>query len=269
MHRSKAEQLRRLLSGFDRVGIAFSGGVDSSLLLRVALDVLGPHRVLVLHARSCLQKKQEQEDVLNWAGHQGYPAAAMRLRVIEITPLAWKEFTVNPENRCYLCKKRLYNLFLDILEKEEITVLLDGTNADDLRQGEVGRPGLRALAELGIRTPLADCGLDKEKIRTLSRNLGLDTADRPSASCLATRIPCGRTITAERLRKIEELEKELEENGFTGCRVRLDGNTEQSVIVQLQQTDLQRMTYNFMQTRIVNRLKKKGVQKIYLDAEGR
>lgn len=267
--KEKVEQLRRLLSGFDRVGIAFSGGVDSSFLLRSALDVLGPDRVVVLHARSCLQKKQEQESVDTWAERHGYPAAAIQQRIIKTDPLAWNDFIANPKNRCYLCKKRLCNLFRKTLQQEGITDLLDGTNSDDLRQGEAGRPGLRALAELDICTPLADCGLDKEAIRTLSRSLGLDTADLPSSSCLATRISHGMPITAERLIKVAALEQELEENGFAGCRVRLDASVEQTVFVELQEVNLQRLSSDSIRKHIVTQLKKQGVIKIYLDLEGR
>ncbi|MCI5124407.1 MAG: ATP-dependent sacrificial sulfur transferase LarE [Candidatus Electrothrix sp. AR5] len=267
--KNKVDQLRRLLSGFDQVGIAFSGGVDSSFLLRSALDALGPDRVRVLHARSCLQKKQEQESVDTWAERQGYPAAAIQQRIINIDPLAWDNFVVNPKNRCYLCKKHLYNLFRETLQQEGITDLLDGTNSDDLRQGKTGRPGLQALAEFGIRTPLADCGLDKKAIRTLSRNLGLDTADHPSSSCLATRIPHGVMITSERLNKIAELEQVLEENCFAGCRVRLDPSAEQTVFVEVQKAKLQQLSSDSMRKHIVTQLKKKGVLKIYLDLEGR
>jgi uncharacterized protein len=266
--KSKIEQLRRLLSGFDRVGIAFSGGVDSSFLLRSALDVLGVNRVLVLHARSCLQKKQEQESVDTWAERHGYPAAAIQQRIIKIEPLTWNDFIANPKNRCYLCKKRLYGLFRETLQQEGITDLLDGTNSDDLRQGEAGRPGLRALAELDICTPLADCNLDKEAIRALSRSLGLDTADLPSSSCLATRIPHGMIITAERLKKIAGLEQVMEENGFSGCRVRLDANAEH-VFVQLQKTNLQQLCFDSTRKHIVSQLKEKDAHKIYLDLEGR
>ncbi|MCI5120620.1 MAG: ATP-dependent sacrificial sulfur transferase LarE, partial [Candidatus Electrothrix sp. AUS4] len=257
------------LSRFDRVGVAFSGGVDSSFLLRMVLDALGPHRVLPLYACSCLQTKQEQENVLSWAEHQKYPAAAMQVRIMEINPLHWKEFTANPENRCYLCKRKIYTTFLETLREDGMTALLDGTNADDLRQGENGRPGLRALKELGIHTPLADCGLNKEDIRKHSRALGLHTADRPSASCLATRIPHGMLITPERLQKIAELEQTLEKEGLVGCRVRLNANAEQTVLVQLQQSDLGQVHNDFLRKHLIAPLKKKGVHKIYLDVEGR
>ncbi|CAK8713961.1 NAD/GMP synthase domain-containing protein [Candidatus Electrothrix laxa] len=267
--KNKIEQLRRLLSDFDRVGIAFSGGVDSSFLLRSALDALGPDRVLVLHARSCLQKKQDQENANTWADRHGYSESVIQQQIIKIEPLTWDDFITNPKNRCYLCKKRLYSIFRATLQKEGIIHLLDGTNSDDLHQGEAGRPGLRALAELDICSPLADCGLDKEAVRILSRTLDLDTADHPSSSCLATRIPHGVMITSERLHKIAEFEQALEKNNFTGCRVRLDASAEQTVFVELQKASLRKLSSDSVKKHIVTPLKKKGVHKIYLDLEGR
>jgi uncharacterized protein len=146
---------------------------------------------------------------------------------------------------------------------------LDGTNADDLRYGEAGRPGLRAIAEFAVHTPLADCGLNKDEIRSHSRKLGLDTADRPSSSCLATRIPHDMPITSKRLQKIALLEQVLEEQGLAGCRVRLDVGSEHTVFVQLQQKDLQQLHYDFMSKEVISPLKNKGIHKIYLDVEGR
>ncbi|MCI5189794.1 MAG: TIGR00268 family protein [Candidatus Electrothrix sp. AS4_5] len=269
-HRQR--QLCRHLSGFNRVGrvgIAFSGGVDSSFLLRSALDVLGPKNVLVLHARSCLQKKQEQQDADTWAERHGYPVALLEQRIIRTEPLTWDDFVANPENRCYLCKRRLYSLFLKILAQEGISTLLDGTNTDDLSQGETGRPGLRVLFELGIHTPLADCGLDKKTIRLLSQDMGLDTANKPSSSCLATRIPHNMSITSERLNRIATLEQTLEAEGFIGCRIRLLKDLEETFTVQLQEASLSQLSYDAIKKNLLTPLKKKKVRKIYLDVEAR
>lgn len=269
-HRQR--QLCRHLAGFNRVGrvgIAFSGGVDSSFLLRSALDVLGPKNVLILHARSCLQKKQEQEDADTWTERHGYPAALLEQRVIRTEPLTWDDFTANPKNRCYLCKRRLYSLFLKTLAQEGISTLLDGTNADDLSQGETGRPGLRALLELGIHTPLADCGLDKKTIRLLSQDMGLDTANKPSSSCLATRIPHNMSITSERLNRIANLEQALEVKGFIGCRIRLLKDLQETFTVQLQEASLSQLSYDAIKKNLLTPLKKKNVHKIYLDLEAR
>ncbi len=224
---------------------------------------------MVLHARSCLQKKQEQENVTTWADRHNYPPAAIQQQIITIDPLSWDDFIANPEERCYLCKKRLYRLFLDSLHQQGLSILLDGTNADDLRQGRAGRPGLQALDELDICTPLADCGLDKKSIRNLSRKLQLDTADHPSSSCLATRIPHGMRITSERLHRIADLEQILEERGFTGCRVRLSRESEQTLLVQIQEASFFQLCYKSIKTSLLAPLKKKNVRKIYLDLEGR
>jgi uncharacterized protein len=267
--KSKLEQLHRILSRFDRIGIAFSGGVDSSFLLRAALDVLGPDKVIILHARSCLQKKQELDNVTTWADRHGYSSGALRQHIIEIDPLRWVDFSANPKERCYLCKKRLYRLFLNTLHQQDTSILLDGTNADDLGQGRAGRPGLQALEEFEICTPLADCGLDKKSIRSLSKEFKLDTANLPSSSCLATRIPHGMRITPERLRRIADFEQTLEEQGFTGCRVRLSSESEQILFVQLQETSLFQLCHKSIKTSLLAPLKKKNVRKIYLDLEGR
>jgi uncharacterized protein len=266
---SKAEQLHRLLDGFGRVGVAFSGGADSSFLLRTALDVLGPENVVSLHARSCLQKKAEQERVDSWPDRYGYQPAIIQQRIIDLRPLDWKEFTDNSENRCYLCKKRVYKILLQELAQDGISILLDGTNSDDLCLGEAGRPGLRAIDELGVCTPLADCGLHKTEIRKLSRDLLLDTWNLPSSSCLATRIPHGMKITAKRLEKVDAIEKIIADLGFEGCRIRLDSGSEKTVFLQLLQRDMAQFDNKLTGQTVVGLLKSRGISKIYLDLDGR
>lgn len=249
--------------------MAFSGGADSSFLLRAALDVLGPKNVMSLHARSCLQKTTEQELADSWAERHGYDPVDMQQRIVDFQPLDWKEFVANPENRCYLCKKCVYKLFLKELAQDGIAVLLDGTNSDDLRQGERGRPGLRAVSELDIRTPLADSGLLKAEIRALSRESELDTCDLPSSSCLATRIPHGMEITAERLERIAALEQTVIDSGFSGCRIRLDNRSEQTIFLQLLQGDMERFNRPSTGRIVVDLLKSNGIDKIFLDVDGR
>ncbi|XOF33215.1 MAG: hypothetical protein ACL93V_14580 [Candidatus Electrothrix sp. YB6] len=266
---NKLDRLRSLLAGFRRVGVAFSGGVDSSFLLKISLDVLEPDKVMVLHARSCLQKQNEQVQAASWPERHGYDPAALQWRNIALNPLARQEFTANPPNRCYLCKRHLYICFLNILQQEDISILLDGTNSDDLRQGETGRPGLRALAELGVRIPLVDCSLSKREIRELSRELSLDTWAQPSSSCLATRIPHGLEITAERLAMVEKLEQIVTEAGFPGCRARLLNGSEHAVRVQVPERDLCRLHNGAAGRTVVALLKSRGISKIYLDADGR
>lgn len=266
MHlRDKVEKLHRTLSDFGRVAIAFSGGVDSSFLLKSALDVLGAGNVVILHGRSCLQKKVEQERAETWLSRHGYSSDIDHL-FIELQPLGWKEFISNPKERCYLCKHRLYRLFLDELDKRGIHVLLDGTNTDDLKDR---RPGLRAIHELGVQTPLVSCGLGKADIRELSRELKLDTSDQPSSSCLATRIPHGLEITVQRLERIAAWEDGLAELGFDGCRVRMDVKSERIVYLQLIQADLDHFVNPAIRRAVFRFFKNTGVSQVYLDLEGR
>ncbi len=261
----KAELLRRRLRACGpKVGVAFSGGADSSLLLRAAAAALGAENVLALHARSCLQKQEEQEWAASWPQRHGCP---VRLRIVEFFPLAWPEFAVNPSNRCYCCKRRIYRRFLEMLAAEGIAVLLDGTNADDRQQGEAKRPGLRALTELAVQTPLADCGLSKAEVRELSRELGLDTWNQPSASCLATRLPAGMAITAERLTQIAAMEQVLAEAGFSGCRARL--LDEKTVCLQLAEKYLRRQSALADLRNLRGQLRSAGAEKIFFDLDGR
>lgn len=266
MHlRDKVVKLNELLAGFGRVAVAFSGGVDSSFLLKSALDVLGAGNVVILHGRSCLQKKAEQERAATWLSRHGYSPDIEQL-IIELQPLGWKEFISNPENRCYLCKYRLYRNFLDKLDERDIHVLLDGTNTDDLKDR---RPGLRAIHELGVQTPFVTCGLSKADIRELSRELKLDTCDQPSSSCLATRIPHGLEITLQRLERIAVWEDGLAELGFNGCRARMDAKSERIVYLQVVQANLDQLFNPAIRRAVFHFFKNMGVSKVFLDMEGR
>lgn len=265
LHREKVTKLHGLLSDFGRVAVAFSGGADSSFLLKSALDVLGAGNVVIVHARSCLQKSHEQQRADTWLSRHGYSPDIEQL-VIELQPLSWKEFVSNSEERCYLCKLRMYGIFLDELDKLNIHVLLDGTNIDDLKNC---RPGLRAIHELGVHTPLVSCGLGKAEIRELSRELKLDTSEQPSSSCLATRIPHNLEITAQRLERIATWENGLAELGFNGCRVRMADKSEKIVYFQIVQHDLEQFFNSAIRHAVVRFFKNLGIERVYLDLEGR
>ncbi len=261
----KAEQLHSILCSYGQVALAFSGGVDSSLLLRCALDSLGPGNILVLNARSCLQKPHEQERVGSWFVRHG-PGDGVRRVFVDLQPFSWPEFVRNPENRCYLCKCRLYRLFLDEAGKCGITRLIDGTNADDMQSQ---RPGLRAISELGVGTPLAAADLSKNDVRSLSRTMGLDTWNQPSSSCLATRIPYGLDVTGDRVKLIAALEQDLERLGFAGCRVRLDRHNSATVLVQLRHSDFARFGRQVQQNNVTRFFYDSGIKNVYLDLKGR
>jgi uncharacterized protein len=160
----------------------------------------------------------------------------------------------------------MYTLFLEQLEQRKISRLLDGTNIDDLKDR---RPGLRAIHELGVQTPLVEVSLGKDEIRRQSRKLQLDTSDQPSSSCLATRIPHGLAITAERLQQIAAWEEKIAELGFTGCRVRMGDGPEKAVYLQVMQDDLEQICRPALRRTVFRYFKNQAVAQVFLNLQGR
>lgn len=263
--KEKEDQICRYLKQYDRVALAFSGGADSSLLLWYAVKVLGPDNVVAFTSRSCLLKQSELDRISRWFTRHNLPGQVIH-RFIDIYPLDWQDFAANPADRCYLCKKRVYSLFLEQAERLQVNVLLDGTNADDLQSD---RPGLKALKELGIKTPLAKAGLTKKVVRALSREAGLETWDKPSSSCLATRIPTGLDITIERIDLVRRAESVLEEMGFAGCRVRLDTVSANTAYIQVQEKDIHNITIDLHRAFLLEKFRKIGFSRVFLDIYGR
>ncbi len=254
----KEKQLKEIILKEGRVAVAVSGGVDSTLLLKEAFDVLGHENVLGLFASSSLQPQGELEHIKAISEEIG-----CRLKVIELDPLSWAEFVANPSDRCYLCKNQVYTLLLAELVKQNISCLMDGTNIDDLSDY---RPGLHAVKELGVRTPFVESGLRKTEIRLLSKQAGLSNWDRPSASCLATRIPAGTSITKESLDLVSKCEKHLHTLGFQGCRVRLvDGDAH----IELAEGDMEKFIESSIRLTVVTYLSALGFGKVLLNLSER
>jgi uncharacterized protein len=213
---SKLQALKDRLSGLGSVAVAFSGGVDSTLLLKVARDVLGDN-VIAVTASSPVSPGWELEEASRFAEELG-----VRHIVIESGELGMEEFIRNDKNRCYYCKKVRFKGVLDVAKKYGILHVADGSNYDDL--GDF-RPGMKAAEELGVISPLMDVKMTKPEIRQLSKIYGLPTWDKPAYACLASRISYGQPIDAHKLRMIEKAEELLlHKLGFRQVRVRYHGD---------------------------------------------
>lgn len=207
-------ELQEFFTANPSVALAFSGGVDSAYLLYEA--VRAGADVRAYYVKTAFQPRFEYEDACRLAKELG-----ARMTTIELDVLADEAVAANPADRCYFCKRRIFSAIAEAAARDGYPVILDGTNASD---DASDRPGMRALRELEVRSPLRERGLTKQQIRRLSREAGLFTWDKPAYACLATRIPTGRTITSDLLEKTEKAEEFLMGLGLTDFRIRLMGD---------------------------------------------
>ena len=254
----KYKNLKESLREMKRVLVAFSGGVDSTFLVKVARDVLGRENVLAITALSATTAKQERSDADTYA-----KAFGVEHEVIQTSELDNPEFTKNAPNKCYICKKSRFQVLVDMAGERGFHFVIDGENQDDRADY---RPGSLASKELGVKSPLRDAGLTKNDIRLLSREFGLNTWDKPSFACLASRIPYRQEITPEKLRQVDEGEYFLRESGFSP-QLRLRHHQDIARL-ELDQDDFAKLADPDLRARVVQYLKSLGFQFVTLDLEG-
>jgi len=265
----KEQRLRELVSSFDSLIIAFSGGVDSAYLAWVATQVLGP-AALCVTAESPSYPDRHRQLALKVAGEFGF-----RHEIVHTRELERADYRANPTNRCYFCKHELYSLLSELARDRDVEAIADGSNADD--RGDY-RPGRQAAREFGVRSPLDEVELTKAEIRELSHRAGLPTWDEPASACLSSRIPYHSEVTDEKLRMIERAEEVLHDLGFRVCRVRHhetatrgganDEGVDRLARLELGRDELSRALEPEIRDRLNTSLKAIGYAHVTIDLQG-
>lgn len=252
----KLEKLKNTLQQMGSVLVAYSGGVDSSFLLSVAAEVLGPKAVAAT-ARSELYPPDELAQARRITQQLG-----VEHLVFEGRQMDNPEFLANPPDRCYLCKRELFTQLQEIARQHGLKYVIEGAQSDDL--GDY-RPGMRATEELGVRAPLIEADLTKQQIRQLSQKRGLETADAPARTCLATRFPYDHEITSARLQQVASAEQWLQQQGFEQVRVRHHRDIARIEVLPEQ---IPRLTKNPLRDKLVEEFKRLGFLYITVDLQG-
>ncbi len=253
----KINTLKNILKSLDSVVVAYSGGLDSTFLLKVAVDTLGRENVLAVTARSETYPLSEYKEAKGLAKKMG-----ARHLTIHTSELGIKNFKNNPVNRCYYCKSELFKKLTGIARKHRLANVLDGTNYDDLKDVRYGR---KAARELGVKSPLLDAGITKNEIRIFSKDLGLSTWDKPSFACLASRFPFYDRITEKNLNRIDRAEEFIRGLGFKQVRVRLH---KEMARLEFYKEDFKKLLDIETREKIIRKLKTLGFKYISLDLEG-
>ena len=252
----KLEHLRNYLKGLHSVAVAFSSGVDSTFLLKVAVDTLGD-KVIAVTAKSCSFPKRELNEAVAFCEKE-----RIRHFVCESEELNIEGFAQNPKNRCYLCKKEHFEKIQAIADENQMEHIVEGSNLDD--NGDY-RPGLLAVAELGIKSPLRECNLTKADIRALSKYLELPTWEKQSFACLSSRFVYGETITEEKLGMVDKAEQLLLDIGFHQVRVRIHGRMAR---IEIEPEEFGKLMEERARNIIIEKFKDYGFSYISMDLMG-
>ncbi|MDI6784812.1 MAG: ATP-dependent sacrificial sulfur transferase LarE, partial [bacterium] len=253
----KFNQLKEILKDMGSALIAYSGGVDSTFLLKVATDTLGREKVLGVTAQSSTYPKHERDAAVQFATEFGFNQLLIDSEELEI-----EGFAANPVERCYYCKQELFRKLTEIAKEKGLTYVCDGSNYTDLFDI---RPGMNAAKELQIRSPLQEAGLTKDEIRELSRELGLPTWDKPSFACLSSRIPFGERITIEKLKQVDAAEQFIRSFGIKQVRVR---HHSEIARIEIDPADFPKLLADGNSQKVAEKLKSLGFTFVTLDLQG-